>query len=108
MVYLFLLLGSLVPVAQGFCETFKTACSLAQIGVPVNDGNEIAMANKGSYYFTLSPTASTPKTLQLVASILYGRVDFYVRFGENKEPSSTSYDLSSSISGMPDFLGIVS
>lgn len=102
-----LLLGGLVPVALGFCETFKTAC-FVQIVAPVNDGNEIAMANKGSYYFTLSPTASTPKNLQLVASILYGRVDFYVRFGENNEPSSTSYDLSSSVSGMPDFLGIVS
>jgi len=102
-----LLLFLVVPSALGFCETFKTACPIAQIGVPVNNGNEILLANRGSYYLTLMPSASTPKTLQLIASILYGRVEFFVRFGD-KEPSSNSFDLSSALSGMPDFLGIVS
>ena len=104
---LLFLLFLVVPSALGFCETFKTACPIAQIGVPLNNGNEILLANRGSYYLTLTPSASTPKTLQLIASILYGRVEFFVRFGD-KEPSSNSFDLSSALSGMPDFLGIVS
>ena len=98
----------LLKGALGFCETFKQACLITQLGLPVNNGNEILLANRGSYYLSLATSASTPKTLQLVASILFGRVEFFVRFGENNEPSSTSFDFSSALTGMPDFLSFVS
>lgn len=88
------------------CDTFRSACAL-QLGEAANSGNTLLLANRGAVYLTFAPTSSTPSVVQLVASVLYGRVEFYATLGD-KEPSPSSYDLSSALSGSPDLLSIVS
>ena len=92
--------------ADASCDTFRSACAL-QVGEAANSGNTLLLANRGTLFLTLTPTSSTPSIVQLVASVLYGRVEFYATLGD-KEPSPSSYDLSSALSGSPDLLSIVS
>jgi hypothetical protein len=98
----------LVALIDASCDTFRNACPV-QLGEAVNSGNTLLLANRGAVYLTFTPTSSTPSVVQLMASVLYGRVEFYATMGDaSKEPSTSRYDLSSALSGSPDLLSIVS